>query len=150
MNSYFHFAPILLAPGSIIEPGNFGRIIRQQGEAHRLYRREMIYDEFRNKQFPDRPSRLQCVFCFPTLEEAELCRTHINGYAESILYEVQSDDPNPHLADMNNGVQHFETPIFDANVITYYWRGWTRSPDPRAAVLREVLLRHPVTVTRKV
>ena len=41
MAVYAHAAPILLASGSVIEPGNFGRIIRLQGESHTLFRREM-------------------------------------------------------------------------------------------------------------
>lgn len=139
----------MLAPGSIIEPGNFGRIIRCHGTAHNLYRREMTYEAIRQQHFPSRPSRLDCLFCFPTAEEAELCRAHINGYADSILYEVGSDEDNPHLADMNNGLQNYALPTFDVNVITYYWRGWQRSSDPQAVILREVLLQSAVTVLRR-
>jgi hypothetical protein len=84
------------------------------------------------------------------LQESELCRTHIQGYAEAVLYEVESAEADPHLADMNNALQHFEIPAFDINVISYYWRGWQRSPDPQAVVLREVLLRSSVTVVRKI
>jgi hypothetical protein len=149
MASYFHFAPILLAPGSIIEPGNFNRIIRRHGPAHNLYRREMAYEDVRQQLFSSRPSRLDCLFCFPTMVEAELCRAHINGYVDSILYDVESNEASPHLADMNNGLQNFTQPAFDNNVIAYYWRGWQRSPDPQAVILREVLLRSAVTVRRR-
>lgn len=148
--SYFHFAPILLAPGSVIEPGNFGRLIRLHGEAHNLYRREMAYEAVRCQHFDFRPSRLDCLFCFPTLEEAQLCRANIKGYADSILYEVESAETEPHIADMNNALQNFMLPTFDLNLIAYYWRGWQRSPDPLAVVLREVLLRSPVTVLRRI
>jgi hypothetical protein len=150
MASYFHFAPILLAPGSVIEPGNFGRIIRLRGAAHDLYRREMAYEAVRQQHFPSRPSRLDCLFCFPTKEEAELCLLHIKGYAESILYEVESNESSPHIADMNNALQNFALPAFDINVIAYYWRGWQRSPDLQAVMLREVLLRSPVTVAHRI
>ena len=150
MNSYFHFSPILLAPGSVIEPGNFGRIIRLQGVAHPLYRREMGYEFLRRRLFPNCPSRLDCLFCFPTQQEAELCREHIRGYAESVLYEVENAEVAPHIADMNNAVQHFALPAFDDNVITYYWRGWQRSPDPQAVILHEVLLQSSVTVRRRI
>lgn len=139
----------MLAPGSVIEPGNFGRIIRQHGAAHNLYRREMAYETVRQQHFQSRPSRLDCLFCFPTEEEGQLCRAHINGYADSLLYEVQSSEANPHLADMNNGLLNFALPAFDNNVIAYYWRGWQRSPDPKAVILREVLLLLPVTVLRR-
>ncbi len=123
MSMYFHFAPILLAPGSIIEPGNFGRIIRSQGESHPLYRREMEYEAMRLQMYPDRPSRFECLFCFPTLEEAEICRRHINGYQNSVLYEVESAEENLHIADANNAIQHFSLSTFDPNIIAYYWRG---------------------------
>jgi hypothetical protein len=75
---------------------------------------------------------------------------HIQVYAESILYEVESAEADPHIADMNKGIQNFALPAFDCNVITYYWRGWQRSPDPQAVILREVLLRSAVTIRRKV
>jgi hypothetical protein len=150
LNSYFHFAPIMLAPRSVIEPGNFGRVIRLTGAAHPLYRREMAYEAFRQERFPDRPSRLECLFCFLTLQEAERCRANIQGYAESILYEVESVEASPHIADMNNAIQHFALPAFDTNIVAYYWRGWQRSPDPQAVIMREALLRFPVTVRRRI
>lgn len=150
MKSYFHFAPVLLAPGSVIEPGNFGRLIRLNGAAHPLYRREMAYENLRQKHFPSRPSRLDCLFCFPTQQEAELCRAYIQGYAGSILYEVESAEAQPHIADMNNAIQHSELPTFDENLIAYYWRGWQRSPDPQATTLREVLLQSSVTIIRRI
>lgn len=150
MTRYFHFAPLLLAPGSIIEPGNFGRIIRQRGAAHPLYRREMFYENIRQNLFPTMPSRLNCLFCFPTLEEAELCRVHISGYKESILYEVENSESNPHYADMNNTVQHFSLPVFDKDIAACYWRGWRQSHDPKAVIFREVLLRSPIVIIRRI
>lgn len=149
MNCYFHFAPILLAPGSVIEQGNFGRVIRLRGTAHPLYRREMAYEALRQRHFPDRPSRLDCLFCFPTQQEADLCRAHIQGYAKSILYEIESAEANPHIADMNKAIQHFALPAFDDDVINYYWQGWKRSPEPQAVIMREVLLRSPITIRRR-
>ena len=110
----------------------------------------MAYEAVRASHFPSRPSRLDCLFGFASLEEAELCRKHIQGYADSVLYEVESSETDPHVADMNNALQHFELPAFDINVISYYRRGWERSPDPQAVILREVLLRSAVTVVRKI
>jgi len=150
MTSYFHLAPILLASKSVIEPGNFGRIIKLQGIAHPLYRREMAYEQVRQQSFCNRPSRLDCLFCLPTLEEAELYHTHIKGYESSILYEVESFENQPHIADANNAIQNCALPAFDLGIISYYWQGWSRSPDPRAVIMREVLLRQPVTVICKI
>jgi hypothetical protein len=150
MTRYFHFAPILLGPGAVIEPGNFGRVVRLVGQTHPLYRRETAYEDFRLKQFVTRPSRLDCLFCFPTQQEAELCRAHLQGYASSVLYEVESDEADPHVADMNNALQHYGLAAFDEKLIAYYWQGWQRSPDPKAVILREVLLRSSVRVVRRV
>ena len=149
MAVYVHAAPILLGLGSVIEPGNFGRIVRQLGEAHLLHRREMAYEAVRQQEFPARLSRLDCLFCFPTADEAALAQQHLNGYATAAFYEVESPEDAPHLADMNNGILLHSLPSFDLNVIRYYWRGWQRSPDPQAAVLREVLLGSPVKVLRR-
>ena len=53
------------------------------------------------------------------------------------------------VADMNNGIQHFAIEQFNLNIIANYWNGWVRSPDPKAAILREVLLRGPVEVLQR-
>lgn len=140
---------MLLAPGSIIEPGNFGRIINLAGSMHQLYRREMAYEAIRIKGFEDRPSRLTCLFCFPTPQEADLCRKSINGYGTSILYEVANTETNSFIADMNNGLLHCSLQTFDEDKISYYWRGWGKSSDPNAIVLREVLLKDAATIIRR-
>jgi hypothetical protein len=149
MRSWFHLAPNLLAPGSIIEPGNFGRVIALVGTGHPLYRREMAYEAIRASDFNDRPSRLACLFAFPTQQEAEMCCAQISGYATSVLYEVESSEENPHLADATYALQHYAQPVFDPRLIRCYWQGWKPSPDPKAVVLREILLRSPVKVVRK-
>ncbi|WP_235705900.1 hypothetical protein [Acidiphilium iwatense] len=110
----------------------------------------MAYESLRHRLFRNCPSRLDCLFCFPTRQEAELCRTNIEGYAKSVLYEVESAEATPHIADMNNGLQHFALAAFDDEVIADYWRGWQRSLDPQAVILREVLLRSPATIRRRI
>jgi hypothetical protein len=149
MRSWFHLAPNLLAPGSIIEPGNFGRVIALVGAGHQLYRREMAYEAIRASDFNDRPSRLACLFAFPTRQEAEMCCAQISGYATSVLYEVESLEEKPHLADATYALQHYAQPVFDPRLIRCYWQGWKPSPDPKVVALREVLLRSPVKVVRK-
>jgi len=149
MSILFHFAREQRAAGSMIEPGNFGRIIRQSGPQHQLFQREMTYEAVRQTYFPHRPSRLDSLFCFPSLEEAALCRANIKGYENSVLHEVETNEPDLFVADMNNGIQHFALEAFAIGIIAYYWNGWVRSTDPKAAILREVLLREPVKVLRR-
>ncbi len=70
--------------------------------------------------------------------------TYINGYADSVLHEVGTEESDPFVADMNNSIQHYALQQFNLNAIAYYWNGWVPSNGPGAVILREVLLRGPV------
>jgi hypothetical protein len=96
MNTYFHSAPLPLMPGSVILPGNWGRLLS-------LYRRgaigdpwllgaDMTFETIRLKEFPNLPSRLAAAFVFDSLD-------HANNHMYSItptncLYRVELVDPN--------------------------------------------------------
>lgn len=150
MAIYFHLAPTLLAPGSIIEPGNFGRIVLLHGLNHQQYRREIQYEEARKTRFPDRPSRLACLFAFVTQEEAELFQRTIPGFGANVLYEIENNEQNPHVADIAYAIQPPGATEFDQKTIDYYWGGWRELGIPGAVTLREVLLRMPATILRRV
>lgn len=92
MTSYFHVAPNLLAIGSVILPGNWGRIIKlykpNNSNLILLYRETML-EHIRATEFPDKPSRLESLFLLPSLDEA---RRYQQGNAQSgVIYEVQVD-----------------------------------------------------------
>jgi hypothetical protein len=97
----FHTAPILLESGSIILPGNFGRIIKQNEEKHKLWRREKVLEEIREREFPQKPSRLSSTFCSSTFEIARLFRD-LQRPSE-LIYEVEYvDETCPiHTGDYN-------------------------------------------------
>ena len=84
--SYYHIAPILLEPGSIIIPGNYGRIINLIGISHPLYSREMLLEYVRVKNFSHKPSRFTSCFLCLDLDEAKFYH-HLQN-ATSLLYEV--------------------------------------------------------------
>jgi hypothetical protein len=86
-----------LRPDSIIEAGNWGRIIRslyRVGQADHDYRlhREMVYEFGRRIFNPLAPSRLDCFFACPTLEAADQYKQS-NGPANIIL-RVEPLDPD--------------------------------------------------------
>jgi hypothetical protein len=91
----------ILAPGSIIEPGNWGRIIRTMGWRHDLAIREMALENARVLRFPHRPSRLDSVFVFLTADEARNFRSRIQAFGHHILYRVRLADPSAvsHITD---------------------------------------------------
>src|SRR5262245_46478650 len=61
-----HASSILLGPGSIILPGNWGRIIRAGGERHNRWPDEQVLEAVRLARYPKLPSRLDACFACPT------------------------------------------------------------------------------------
>lgn len=92
--NYFHLAGPQLAVGSVIEPGNWGRIIRRASWAHNLAIREMALEHARALRFPSRPSRLDAAFVLPTREEAERFQSKEQGFNMHVLYRVTLRKPD--------------------------------------------------------
>jgi hypothetical protein len=76
----FHLAPLRLAAGSVIEPGNWGRILKRYQNPHAqqqtmgngwLMARELVYEIARLNFAPEAPSRFQSCFAVESLEAAQ-------------------------------------------------------------------------------
>lgn len=149
MLSYFHCMGALLSPGSIIEPGNWGRMVRsyrpKDGNAEAAFR-EMILEAERRVVAPMKPSRLDAVFTCPS--DTELWAfMQSSGRTREVAYEVVPvDDAAPlHQADHNlplfaAGVPYFDS--FAARARAY----WTARPPAQNV---EVLIGGPVRVLRR-
>jgi hypothetical protein len=85
---FYHLSGAQLAVGSIIEPGNWGRIIRATQWTHNQAVREMVLEAARLARFATMPSRLDCNFGFISLDEANVFRSQIHGFGMHILYRV--------------------------------------------------------------
>lgn len=102
---YFHVAPILLGTGSVIHPGNWGRILRlyQAKDANFVLYRETVLEQIRANEFSCKPSRLNCLFLLRSREDA----IHYMKVAAplGLVYEVVVDNPDAemHLGDYNFG-----------------------------------------------
>ena len=94
-HKYFLACSYPLAPGSVVNPGNWGRIIRKYrtdgfGSPWILFREE-IFEHVRQSQFPTKPSRLEGIF---------LCETkdHLVQFLQEahrpldLIYEVELID----------------------------------------------------------
>lgn len=146
---YFHLCATSLAPGSIIEPGNFGRIVGLFGFKHQLFNREATLEEVRQQVAPAAPSRMKSVFAFQSQRDAELFRfREFQGFAITRLYAIEPVEP--------------ATPIFyapllaiegwqpnNANAAAAYWTQGHKAGDaaviasknmPELAVSYEVLI----------
>ena len=104
--TYFHVAPIRLGIGTIIYPGNWGRIIKTCYPAPNnnhilLPYRESIFEYARLSLAPGKVSRLSCLFACMTLEEAGKYRA-ANAHS-NIIYEVApaGEIASSHVADYN-------------------------------------------------
>jgi len=95
MTTYFHVAPILLDEGSIILPGNFGRIVKKYNPNSvnfDVLTRETIFEQIRQQEFNAKPSRLHCLFLLESLEQAVQYK---NQYAIwNLIYEVSINSEN--------------------------------------------------------
>lgn len=105
MTTYYHSAPLHLAPESIIQPGNWGRILNSYRQSHLnnawLLAREMAFEAIRSSEFSGLPSRLSCAFVFESLEHATQYRNQFSPW--NLIYEVEivSPDAPSHRAAFN-------------------------------------------------
>lgn len=95
MTVYYHSAPLLLEAGSVIQPGNWGRILNaykfpNQGNPW-LVAREMLFESVRASQFPHLPSRLSSSYVFENLNDANRYLGNFTPWNN--LYEVEFVDP---------------------------------------------------------
>lgn len=137
MAVYYHCTPLKLGEGSVVMPGNWGRIIGLYGLGDRenAFRvtRELAYEYGRRAFNPDAPSRLNCTFACPTLEDAIAFRSA--NQAWSLINEVEPVDSEApaYVADWRK----FDTPhagLADQDLLIQ--RYWQDTPDTH----REVLL----------
>jgi hypothetical protein len=99
----FHLAMTRLGPGSIIQPGNMGRL------THRYMRpganmngygdlwilaREVIFEHVRERNFANKPSRLNSSFICPDQDSLDLCRRIMDSLLLLVAHEVEVVDPN--------------------------------------------------------
>lgn len=98
---YFHVCALPLAPGSIVEHGNWGRIIRCYLDIKfppqlLFMLREQTFELIRLKHFSEKPSRFNSAFVFETLEQARNFKANENRIFD-LIYKVELTDPGKPL-----------------------------------------------------
>lgn len=129
----WHYAPIQLEPGSIINPGNWGRIISEAGPSHHCFAQEQVLENIRAMTFPYKPSRLRCNFAFRSKESAIAYQTiqqEKGGYF-NILYRVVPllTNPSVHFGDYNlvEVTKHATNDVEANNNAGHYWANTTKT-----------------------
>lgn len=148
MTEYFHLSGAWLEPGSVILPGNWGRIIRAAGWAHGSAIREMALEAARLSHSTHLPSRLNSAFAFVAREEAEAFRRANNAFAHHILYRVSMCDPQAatHVTDAALGVPRGD---LRHDWASEYWNGLQAQPNSNTSVVREVLTLSPLRIEER-
>jgi hypothetical protein len=119
---YFHCSSSLLSPGSIIEPGNWGRIIKNSGWDHNCSFREVVLEHIRINEFSAKPSRLLSIFLLGDQTEARFYAASDGRQSTMLAYEVELLDPAAptHSADWRHVAPEGELNLDWARA---YWRG---------------------------
>jgi hypothetical protein len=148
---HFHCAASLLAPESIIEPGNWGRIIRNAGWSHNLAAREVILEHIRGVSYPQKPSRLDALFFFDDETEARFYAASDGRHVTMMVYEIELLDASAvrHTADWRN--VSGRGPL-NLDWASEYWQGVYLPPHPDPAwpvACREVLAVSQARILRR-
>ena len=119
----YHCAPLPLGPGSIICPGNWGRIKRRFEQNAVSVAREAILEEIRRREFSAKPSRLEVAFVCPTLVAAEQYRA--KHAVTGIIYKVELVAPSAqsHAGDHELYLQGFAGIDGMEAIARRYWNG---------------------------
>ena len=119
--TFFHIAPMLLGAGSVILPGNWGRVLKLYTNANDVFYREHILETIRANEYPDKPSRLNALFVLDSFEEAQRY-LNINNRT-GLIYEVAVDVnvSTIHRANYNIPTSNFNLLECMPDVARKYW-----------------------------
>lgn len=126
--TYFHCSGTSLAPGSIIEAGNWGRMLHLyespigSGLPSNVFR-EALLEQARQIYAPTKVSRLTAIYAVPTLAEAIMFRDQFQR--TNIIYEVECTDreAEPTFGDYQLAVAPYPVRYFSSmfDLARRYW-----------------------------
>jgi hypothetical protein len=154
MATFYHVGASGLVPGTVLQPGNWGKTTRQFGPAGRALTNfgdanilmwELALETARLLSAPSSPSRLDCVFTCETLADATAFRDRFRK--GSGVYEVRCDDNTPTYLGNFEAITYSNStaPFVDhkSSLAISYWRDQPKG-------IKEILVGGPVTVVGQV
>lgn len=133
--TYYWRGALWLAPGEVIQPGNWGKVIFAFGVRHNLFFREYVYERVRATEFAAQPSRMHSAFAF----RDEAVARAFDQAAAPLLYRVQLPTGG-HTAtldmqwlDVGSGAHTFDEA---EDFARRYWAG-EQTGQPRWEILSE-------------
>lgn len=153
MSEYYHVCQVPLEVGSIILPGNYGRILSlysaNNGNIPMLYREDVL-EIVRAAKYPDKPSRLKSCFVLQSPGEAAVYR---NMRAQTcLIYKVIFKIENciKHIGHWDCVYPDSNLPFYTTmrNVADLYWNGTYNGQDRNSG--KEVLAESPIEIIEKI
>jgi hypothetical protein len=143
--TYFHCAGAILEAGSVIGPGNWGRMLRMYEQAPNQglptnHFREALLELARQVHAPTKPSRLNALFAVPSLPEAVAFR---NKYQRTnLIYEVVPtvDRPGIHFGDYELAIANYP-PRYFQSMMDQARDYWAVAPTQNIEVLLDCSVR---------
>lgn len=143
---YYHCAPLRLSPGSVIHPGNWGRVLKLStlvnGQVDITLLREALLEQARLLYAPEKPSRLNSVFVCPSLEEAKTFRERYQP--TQLIYTVTPVEKNAptFVGDYEASRKPYPLIYFQAmmDFAAEYWQQSETNHHP------EILIQSPVRI----
>lgn len=145
MKSYFFLCSYPLKPGSVVLPGNWGRILALYKAEARKLRREAIFEEARLKIAPEAPSRFSAAFVFDSIDVAV---SFLPDRPLDLLYLVDlEDEQQPTFrADMKLVPQPDMEDSLIREHASRYWSGHSSLEEPEILTLSALVIREQLTI----
>lgn len=152
----YHLTACLLAPGAIILPGNWGRMLNlyttplEDAHAADILLKETIFERVREQNFPELPSRMHAMFCCPTLDGAQYFQ-ETQGRRFDLIYEVELEDTGIFYASWNHvnlpaDKNYLALQSYEKLAMAYWSVDWKKEPSAKDCL--EILSLKPVKVLR--
>lgn len=150
-----YVSPVLLEPGSVISPGNFGKNVMAHTPSRTngwMMARELIMERVRLQYAPHLPSRLHCCFLF-TSDAAAFhgARDLTDGILAPCVYKVELVNPDePWCFGDYDTVRAIDENQFFKSATEVAQRYWisARTGELREGCLPEFLTLSPIRVVR--
>jgi hypothetical protein len=121
----YHVCPTWLEVGSIIRPGNWGRVVDMAGVQHPNWKREQVLERMRQVDFPHKPSRMSAVFVCGDIRAARMF--HQSSRKWALIYEVETTEDsrslNWHAGDFNYCIEGHPDYTDIPKASHLYWTG---------------------------
>jgi hypothetical protein len=126
-----------LGKGSVIEAGNWGRIISSAGWTHPQAIREAALEEARRLRFHHRPSRLASVFAFLSASDAQhFAAAETASFRFHVLHRVRLAEPNA-ISFIADWRLIYPTAPFRPDWADAYWLGASETASHSTPIIKE-------------